>query len=214
MGGRGAQGFRASTSISQAEKVLSRLTGNDAHFKGIPLNTANAINEALKNVYDRFKVKLDIREIKGMKKDDGRYMEAGYRSGNGSLWVKTNINTWPKRAEKFFSIGWLASKDKYGVLYHEFGHAYWEQMSLQQRNQVTSIYRRATRKAYLEWMRDGGSENQKTQADYFRNTLSRYAHESNQEFFAEAFSQIMSGRMRPVSREVLQIISDKGKEKK
>lgn len=209
MGGRGGgsglpQAYRPASSIEQAEKYLSKLTGEEAKFAGISLNVANAVNEALKEVYDRLGERLEIREVNKVKADWERYMLAGYQ--NGVLSIKGNPSTWEKSAKKNFKDGWLASGDKYGTLYHEFGHAMWNKLSSSQRSQIDSIYKRERRKAYESWMADGGSRSGKSQAEYFGRTLSRYAHTSTQEFFSEAFSQIMSRRMRPVSREVLSVI--------
>lgn len=212
MGGRGGssglpQAYKPASSIEQAEKYLSRLTGQGAKFNGINLSVANAVNEALKEVYDRLGERLNIREVNKLKAEWERYMQAGYQ--NGVLSIKGNPSTWEKTAQKNFRNGWNASGDKYGTLYHEFGHAMWDKLSSAQRSQIDGIYKREKRKAYEKWMADGGSRSGKSQAEYFGRTLSRYAHTNAQEFFSEAFSQIMSRRMRPVSREVLSVIDRK-----
>lgn len=219
MGGRGSYGgknpdanilakeFQAASTLQKAEQYLTALTGKDAKFKNVPLAVANAVNEALKNVYDRFGENLDIREVQNVKAGWEKYMQGGY--SNGVLSVKPGISSWEKNAEKQFSSRWIASKDKYGTLYHEFGHAYWQKLSSAQKSEITALYQRERKNVYHKWMAEGGSSNRKSQADYFGATLSKYAHTNQQEFFSEAFSQIMSGRMRPVSREVLQIIKKK-----
>ena len=46
----------------------------------------------------------------------------------------------------------------------------------------------------------GGSRSGKTQKELFSKTLSGYALTDENEFFAEAFAQIMAKKMRPVSR--------------
>ena len=209
MGGRGGssglpQAYRPASSIEQAEKYLSRLTGQKAKFNGISLNVANAVNEALNEVYDRLGERLEIKEVRQIESDRKQYWHGAYL--NGVLRIKGNPSTWEKTAQKNFKDGWLASGNKYGTLYHEFGHAMWNKLSSSQRSQIDSIYKRERRKAYENWMADGGSKSGKSQAEYFGRTLSRYAHTSTQEFFSEAFSQIMSRRMRPVSREVLSVI--------
>lgn len=214
MGGRGGssglpQSYKPASSIDQANKYLSKLAGQNASFNGISLSVANAVNEALKEVYDRLRERLDIREVNKVKADWERHMQAGYQ--NGVLSIKGNPSTWEKSAQKYFKDGWLASGDKYGTLYHEFGHAMWNKLSSSQRSQIDSIYKREKRKAYENWMADGGARSGKSQAEYFGKNLSRYAHTSTQEFFSEAFSQIMSRRMRPVSREVLSIIDRRRK---
>lgn len=82
MGGRGGSSglprpYKPASSIEQANKYLSKLAGQDAIFNGISLSVANAVNEALKEVYDRLGARLDIREVNKVKADWERYMQAG-----------------------------------------------------------------------------------------------------------------------------------------
>ena len=113
-----------------------------------------------------------------------------------------------KKAEKLFADNWNASKDKYGTFYHEIGHAVWEDLSSEAKSQISAIYEAKKHEAYLKWMEAGGSSSGMSQADYFGKTLSRYGATNKNEFFSEAFAQIMSGRMRPVSRQVNQILQE------
>lgn len=176
-----------------------------AKFTGVSLSVANAVNEALKEVHDRFG-ELPISEVRARPRDYKKHLQGAYND-SGVLLVKGRPDTWAREAEKNFRSGWNASGEKYGVLYHEFGHATWRKISPSQRSAIDQIYRRERHQAYKNWLADGGARSGKSQAEYFGRVLSQYAHTDTQEFFAEAFSQIMSRKMRPVSREVLQIIA-------
>ena len=120
--------------------------------------------------------------------------------------VNSSMPVYEKKADKFFSYGWNASKDKYGTFYHEIGHSVWEDLSSNTKSKINDIYKRTSHSAYTNWMNAGGSRSGKSQAEFFGKSLSRYGATNVKEFFSESFSQIMSGRMRPVSREVNHIL--------
>lgn len=202
--------FTAAKTLEEARQYTSSITkyGETTYSDKVTLVQANAVNETLTNVYNKFGVKLNERHIKTLSKDFGRKMHAGY-ADDGTLSIKGNPTTWLKNAEKDFASRWNASKDVYGTLYHEHGHAFWLELTSDQRSKITELYKKTRHESYLQWLENGGSRSNLTQADVFGVKLSKYAATNEKEFFSEAFSQIMSGRMRPVSREVLQIIKSK-----
>lgn len=204
--------FKKAKNIKEAESVASEYSENgsvsiDSKMK---LEIVNGFNEAADRVYQRYGRKLRIKEITPVKSSDLRYEQGAYnpKSGTVSL-ANSSIEVYRKKAEKLFTSGWNASKDTYGTFYHEIGHAVWEDLPREAKNQISAIYNREKHKAYLKWMEMGGSSSGVSQAEVFQKSLSRYAHTSTEEFFSEAFSQIMSGRARPVSREVNAILNEK-----
>ncbi|MFR7908861.1 MAG: phage minor head protein [Oscillospiraceae bacterium] len=170
----------------------------------------NGFVDAANQVYGRFGRKLDIEKIDVVKSGSTRYMQAAYDPLTKTIkLVNSSMGTYEKKAEKLFADNWNASKDKYGTFYHEIGHAIWEDLSSEAKAQISAIYEAEKHSAYLKWIEAGGSSSGKSQVDFFGKALSRYGATNKNEFFSEAFSQIMSGRMRPVSRQVNQILQEK-----
>ena len=164
----------------------------------------------IRNVQQRYGRELKINGIEPVKKADTKYHQATYDPVTGIIKLKNSSMTmYEKNAQKFFSDGWNASKDKYGTFYHEIGHAVWEDLPSDAKAEIRKIYNETKHNAYLKWMEKGGGSSGLRQADIFGKELSRYAIENEQEFFSEAFSQIMSGRARPVSRKVSEILNAK-----
>ena len=169
----------------------------------------NGFIDAANQVYERFGRKIAIDKIDIVKSGDTKYRQASYDPLTKTIkLVNSSMSTYEKKAEKFFSDNWNASKDKYGTFYHEIGHAVWEDLSSETKSQISAIYEAKKHEAYLKWMEAGGSSSGMSQTDYFGKTLSRYGATNKNEFFSEAFAQIMSGRMRPVSRQVNQILQE------
>lgn len=168
----------------------------------------NGFNEAADNVQKRFGRKLKIKGIGRVKAGDGRYRQAGYNPQTQIISLKnSSMKTYQENAEKNFASGWNASKDKYGTFYHEIGHAVWEDLPREARSEIREIYEDVKHKSYKKWMELGGSGSGVGQADVFGKELSRYAIENEREFFSEAFSQVMSGRMRPASRRTNEVLN-------
>lgn len=202
---------KTQSEVLEIGKILTK-TG-EFSTSGLHLNTINGFMEAMYNVKKRFGQSLNIKGLKAVKSGDSRYRQGSYdpiskvvslKGGNSA----TALSTYGKNAEKFFANGWNASKDPYGTFYHEIGHSVWDDLPSAARSEIRGVYQKAKHDAYEKWMGMGGSRSGKSQADVFGKELSRYAIENEQEFFAEAFSQIMSGRMRPVSRNVNSILSE------
>ena len=178
----------------------------------IKLDVVNGFNEAAFNVRQRYGRKLKINGIEPVKKVDSKYHQASYNPITQMIKLKnSSIATYRKNAEKFFSTGWNASKDKYGTFYHEIGHVVWEDLPSDAKADIRKIYSDTKHNSYQKWMEKGGRMSGMSQADIFGKELSRYAIENEQEFFSEAFSQIMSGRARPVSRKVSEVLNEKYK---
>ncbi|MBQ5399343.1 MAG: hypothetical protein IIU14_07925 [Ruminococcus sp.] len=206
------QEYEKAKTIKDAEKFALKYSQSDTVTidSRMKLEIVNGFNKAANKVYQRFGRRIKINGIKPVKTANSKYEQASYNPKNGVLSLKnSSIETYRKNAEKYFANGWNASKDQYGTFYHEIGHAVWEDLTREAKNQISAIYRREKRNAYLKWMEMGGSSSGKSQADVFQKSLSRYAHTSTEEFFSEAFSQIMSGRARPISREVNAILNEK-----
>lgn len=204
--------FKKAKNIKEAEKFASEYSesGSVSIAPKMKLEIVNGFNEAADRVYQRYGRKLRIKEIAPVKSSDLRYEQGAYnpKSGTVSL-ANSSLEVYRKKAEKLFTSGWNASKDTYGTFYHEIGHAVWDDLPREAKNQISAIYNREKHKAYLKWMEMGGSSSGLSQAEVFQKSLSRYAHTSTEEFFSEAFSQIMSGRARPVSREVNAVLNEK-----
>lgn len=170
--------------------------------------------DAAQRVYERYGRKLNIKGIAPVKTSNSKRHQASYNPTTGILSLKnSSMEQYRKNAEKFFADGWNASGDPYGTFYHEIGHAIWTDLSPEARKQIKEIYEEERHKAYLKWMEMGGSRSGLGQAEVFQKALSRYAAENEEEFFSEAFSQIMSGRMRPASRRVSSVIDSQYKVK-
>jgi len=172
----------------------------DGNFK---LEILNGFHEAVDNVQKRFGRKLKIRGIKRVKAGDGKYRAAGYDPLTQYVSLKdSNTKILQESAEKSFKDGWIASGDKYGVYYHEIGHAVWEDLPATAIKEIRNLYQETKHASHTKWLQMGGNRSGYRQGEIFKKELSEYAMESEKEFFSEAFSQIMSGRTRPVSRKV------------
>lgn len=204
--------FKNADSINKAIEEGKRLTtSGDFKVDGIHLNTVNGFNEAMFNVKQRFGKKLNITGIKAVKSADAKYHQASFDPLTKMVSLKGGksanaLTTYKNNAEKFFKSGWNASSDVYGTFYHEIGHSIWAELPTAAKNEIVSLYKETKHNAYTKWMELGGLRSGFSQADVFGKELSRYAIENAEEFFGEAFSQIMSGRMRPVSRQVNMIL--------
>lgn len=178
----------------------------DGEFK---LEIINGFNEAAYNVQKRFGKKLKIKGIKRMPSGNLRYMQGSYNPYTQMVSLKnSNMKTLAETAEKFFRDRWNASADKYQTFYHEIGHAVWEDLPAKAQSEIQKIYQETNHSAYLKWMDQGGFSSGISQVKIFGKELSEYANKDEKEFFSEAFSQIMSGRMRPVSRRVNEVLTE------
>ncbi len=183
--------FQPAKTQNEATSYMSRITGSDAPVvigKGVTVEQENAINMALTDIYNRYGIKLDIKEVAHA---NGKY-QAAYSPKSKKLLVKGNKSTWAHNAETNYKSGWNASGDPYQVFYHELGHAVWEELPDTAKLKVNEVYRKYTHEAYEEWMRLGGSQSGEKQAEVFANYLSQYGHQDKYEFFSECFAQIMT----------------------
>ncbi|MBQ7925669.1 MAG: hypothetical protein IJ335_05175 [Lachnospiraceae bacterium] len=200
--------FQKATSIEQAIATGKSMTQNGQFVvEGIHLNTVNSFNEAMFNVEQRFGRKLNIAGVKSVKAADAKYHQGSYNPRTGMVSLKGGnsanaMATYQANAEKFFKSGWNASGEVYGTFYHEIGHSVWDDLPIEAKDEIRNLYKETKHAAYEKWMALGGSNSGYSQAEVFGKELSRYALENEQEFFSETFSQIMSGRMKPVSRKV------------
>jgi len=207
------QGFQKAKTQAEAATIGKNLTkSGEFTTEGLHLNTVNGFMEAMHKVKERFGQLLNIKGVKAVKTADAKYHQGSYDPISKIVSLKggksaSALSTYSKNAEKFFANGWNASKDPYGTFYHEIGHSIWDDLPEEARYELRSIYRKTKHDAYEKWMEMGGSRSGKSQADVFGKELSRYSIENEQEFFSEAFSQIMSGRMRPVSRQVNEVLN-------
>lgn len=206
--------YKKAKNIGEAVSDANRMT-KDGNFSisGLHLNTVNAFNEAMFNVEQMFGNKLDIKGIKPVKKDNTRYYQGSYNPLTKEISIRggkspSAMDNAEKRAQKQFKEGFLASKDRLGTFYHEIAHSIWYELPKDAQNKINDIFRRTKKEAYEEWMDAGGSRSGVSQREFFGKKLSRYAAEDEREFFSEAFSQIMSKRTRPVSREVKAILNE------
>ena len=183
--------FQPAKTQNEATSYMSRITRSDVPVvigKGVTVEQENAINMALTDIYNRYGIKLDIKEVAHA---NGKY-QAAYSPKSKKLLVKGNKSTWAHNAETNYKSGWNASGDPYQVFYHELGHAVWEELPHTAKLKVNEVYRKYTHEAYEEWMRLGGSQSGEKQAEVFANYLSQYGHQDKYEFFSECFAQIMT----------------------
>ena len=212
--------FKKAATIEQAIQTAKSLTKNDKfEVNGLHLNTVNAFNEAMHNVFQRFGRKLNINGLAPVKSTDAQYMAGAYNATTRIVSLKGGnsanaMSNYAAHAEKYFRNGWNASNDPYATLYHEIGHAIWTDLPASARNEITTLYKDTKHAAFEKWRAMGGSSSGKSQAEVFGKELSRYAHTEDQEFFSEAFAQIMAGRMKPVSRKVNAVLQEQYKAKK
>ena len=193
--------------LNYAQKLVSdSITIDDS----LHINAINATLEAMYNIYKRFGQKLSIKRIEYYKDSYRSY--AAYVQETQTLRIKGKNANFVAMQEKInkknFASKWNASEDRYGILYHELGHMFETMLPKKSWNEIKNIYNNVKHDNYLNWMELGGSSSGKSQQDLFGNVLSRYALTDNKEFFAEAFSQIMSGKMRPVSRQVKRVLDN------
>lgn len=193
--------------LNYAQKLVSdSITIDDS----LHINAINATLEAMYNIYKRFGQKLSIKRIEYYKDSYRSY--AAYVQETQTLCIKGKNANFVAMQEKInkknFASKWNASEDRYGILYHELGHMFETMLPKKSWNEIKNIYNNVKHDNYLNWMELGGSSSGKSQQDLFGNVLSRYALTDNKEFFAEAFSQIMSGKMRPVSRQVKRVLDN------
>lgn len=193
--------------LNYAQKLVSdSITIDDS----LHINAINATLEAMYNIYKRFGQKLSIKRIEYYKDSYRSY--AAYVQETQTLHIKGKNANFVAMQEKInkknFASKWNASEDRYGILYHELGHMFETMLPKKSWNEIKNIYNNVKHDNYLNWMELGGSSSGKSQQDLFGNVLSRYALTDNKEFFAEAFSQIMSGKMRPVSRQVKRVLDN------
>ena len=195
--------------IEQAEKIGKRYsyTGEFSIHPKMKLEVVNGFNEAAERVMERYGRKLRIRGLSPVSSGNMRYMNAAYDPNTGVVHLKNkSLAAYAKESEKKFAEGWLASKDPYGTFFHELGHVVWEDLPREVKDKVKAIYNDEKHAAFLKWKEKGGSRSKMSQADVFQMSLSRYGHTNVEEFFGEAFAQIMSGRARPVSRKVRAVL--------
>ncbi len=193
--------------LNYAQKLVSdSITIDDS----LHINAINATLEAMYNIYKRFGQKLSIKRIEYY--NDSYRSYAAYVQETQTLCIKGKNANFVAMQEKInkknFASKWNASEDRYGILYHELGHMFETMLPKKSWNEIKNIYNNVKHDNYLNWMELGGSSSGKSQQDLFGNVLSRYALTDNKEFFAEAFSQIMSGKMRPVSRQVKRVLDN------
>lgn len=203
--------FKPAKSLREAEifgKTYS-LSGEFSITDPFKVEIINGFNEAADNVQKRFGRKLKIKGIGRVKASDSRYHQASYDPTTQIIKLKnSSMQTYEENAKKHFNSGWNASKDKYGTFYHEIGHVIWEDLSREAKSEIRKVYSETKHGAYAKWMEMGANYSGYKQADIFGKELSRYAIENEQEFFSEAFSQIMSGRMRAPARRVNDVLNN------
>ena len=206
--------FTKAKSMDEAIAFGSTMVkGGQFTVENVHLNTVNAFNEAMFNVEQRFHQKLNISGVKAIKSADGKYKQGDYSPRDQKVGLKGGnspnaMSHYKAAAEKYFESKWNASKDPLGTFYHEIGHAVWTDLSYEAKSAISTVYKTAHNDAYQRWMNAGGNRSGLHQADFWGQKLSKYAGTNVQEFFSEAFSQIMSGRMRPISREVNGILNN------
>lgn len=207
----------ADTAIAEGKKPFTPAKSKDEAFlrfkeltnpgfkldENLHLNTMNAVLEAMEEVHQKFGVKIPINEFKNRKAertsrggftDEGRILALPGRSANF-------VSTQKRMAERLFKKGWWATDHKYDNIYHEIGHSIYNILPTATKKEINKIFHDARHANYETWMELGGySRAGKTQAELFSKTLSGYAFTNEDEFFAEAFAQIMAKKMRPVSR--------------
>lgn len=205
--------FKKARTIEEAIAHGRTLTTNGIYSaEGLHLNTVNGFNEALHDVVSKFGRKIGITGVKPISRGNKRSMAGGYNELTKKISLQggmsaTQLSKEQRHAETKFDDGWLSSGYKYHTFYHEIGHAIWPDLSTEARAAIRQIYRETTHDAYETWMSMGGSSSGLKQAEVFGWELSRYAATDEQEFFSEAFSQIMSGQMMPVSRKVESVLN-------
>ena len=207
------QDYRKATTMAEAIEYAKGYTKmGEFAVDGLHLNTVNGFNEAMNNVVQRFGKKLNISGLKPVKKADAAYMSGAYddktrlislKGGNSS----NALSGFKQHCEKYFANGWISTNDGFGTFYHEIGHAVWSDLSSAAKAEIKKLYQDTKHSAYMQWMDMGGSRSGMSQAEIFGKSLSRYALTDEQEFFSEAFAQIMAGRMRPVSRQVNSVLT-------
>ena len=202
-----AEGKKPFTPAKSKDEALLRfkeLTNPGFKLDGkLHLNTMNAVLEAMEEVHQKFGIQIPINEFKNRKAertsrggftDEGRILALPGRSANF-------VSTQKRMAERLFKKGWWATDHKYDNIYHEIGHSIYNILPAATKQEINKIFHNARHANYEKWMELGGySRAGKTQAELFSKTLSGYAFTNEDEFFAEAFAQIMAKKMRPVSR--------------
>lgn len=207
------KGFIKAKSLEEALNIgKAYVKGGSFTVDGLHLNTVNGFNEAMYNVVQRFGKKLNISGLKPVKKTDAAYMQGSYDPRSRTIQLKGGnsanaLESFKKHREKYFANGWLSSNEAYGTFYHEIGHALWTDLPSSAKTEIRDLYQTTKHSAYKNWMEMGGSGSGTSQAEIFGKSLSRYAISDEQEFFSEAFAQIMAGRMRPVSRQVNAVLN-------
>lgn len=205
--------FESAATMGEAIRSGAKFTKSGAFtVDGLHLNTVNGFNEAMNNVYKRFGRKLDISGLKQVKRSEAAYMQGSYDPMSRVISLKGGMSAnalsgFKKHRKKYFNNGWISTDDEYGTFYHEIGHAVWNDLPSSAKDEIRALYSSTKHSAYKQWMDMGGSRSGYSQAEIFGKSLSRYALTDEQEFFSEAFSQIMSGRMRPVSRQINSVLN-------
>ena len=206
--------FKAAETKAEAVERLKQYTeSGDFVVRGdYSLSMLNAVSESMDEAYSMFGNKLKITGMERMGGSDGRYRQGAYDPKTHMLQLKnSSMAQLVKSAERDFASKWSPSNHPRGVIRHEIGHAVWEDLNEAARGKILGIYQDAKHANYLKWVEAGESRSAVSQAEMFGGVLSKYAIESPEEFFSEAFSQILDKRPRPVSRSVRKVLFDEYK---
>lgn len=203
--------FKPVETIDEAISFAKNLVYEDdfAIDDGLGVHTVNDFVKAMYDVNQKFGRKLKISGIKRMSDTNKRVMNASYSSRDGKITLKnTTFAQMKKSAEKQYNIGYWATKNPYGSNYHEIGHAVWVDLPKEAQEKISDIYSRIRHESYLEWMEMGGNRASLKQSEVFAKQLSKYGSKNKEEFFSEAFSQIMDGDMKSAAREVNKVLDE------
>lgn len=212
--------FKPGGTIEEAQNLINKYSkyGYTTVDDKVTLEQANAVAERMYEINKKFGYKIDVRHInndvpKGMSATYIPYDMSNTREIK-NLAIKGNYRSWHNGALKAKGNNkWNAATDDLSVFDHELGHAIWFDLPKETQNKIEMVYKRY---ADIVWKESGGWDHIGKWKDgtslenYFSKYLSGYGYSNKEEFFAEAFSEIMSSQEnRLLAQEIEDILLEK-----
>ena len=235
-----AKGFIPATNIQEAE-AYAKSIGFEAHYKGVSLKTANAMNESFKRgvdfcskIKDRMKMVGSGQETnKLLKKHCEDWYKARYGEYGAKAWASSCVgriasNTYAF-ARDMSGAGNIAGAERFGGIFVNNVWADYDKMTNALKNDVKKGFHPVgcdTVKSVfdhemghqLDYALDLSNDKELTK--YYKtltktdiqNGLSQYANKNKKEFIAEAYAEYLNNpEPRPIAKTVGDIIAERAK---
>lgn len=174
----------------EAEKFVDDKFKIIANYKGLRVETANAINETLVKTKELFGNKVKVRRITTMDRDFSRRMGVHgmyQRAGAVVQYAPNTMNQWAKEIKKGYKTKFYSTDSPYHAFRHELGHS-------------VEMWYKANKPSVIEKINDIRI------SGITKEQLSDYGLTNTSEFIAESVAEYMNGNPRPVAKAVTEIL--------